>query len=254
LSDVHTEFHPDCGQDFIDHLDPSGVDVLVVAGDLGSWETMEGALRALCRKFPHVVYVLGNHEWYRWTNKDPLPDYPGLRRRMMKEIPNLHWLERDIWTYEGVRFLGSTLWFPDEGKTLGLRHNWSDFIYIPHLSSWMFKENKRAVAFFKQELRQGDVAVTHYLPTWASVAKWRLGNTHNLFYLTDLHKVILDKNPALWLHGHTHDSLDYEMGDTRVVCNPFGYVKDNRLNFDFDWKKVIELEAGSRRLPQVPQP
>ena len=28
----------------------------------------------------------------------------------------------------------------------------------------------------------------------------------------------------LWIHGHTHDSFDYVIGETRVVCNPRGYI------------------------------
>ena len=30
---------------------------------------------------------------------------------------------------------------------------------------------------------------------------------------------------ALWIHGHTHDSFDYVLNGTRVVCNPRGYCK-----------------------------
>jgi Icc-related predicted phosphoesterase len=33
----------------------------------------------------------------------------------------------------------------------------------------------------------------------------------------------MSARPALWLHGHTHGSCDYKLGDTRVVCNPMGY-------------------------------
>ena len=28
----------------------------------------------------------------------------------------------------------------------------------------------------------------------------------------------------LWIHGHTHESFDYEIGKTRVICNPRGYA------------------------------
>jgi hypothetical protein len=30
----------------------------------------------------------------------------------------------------------------------------------------------------------------------------------------------------LWVHGHTHDSFDYTIKGTRVVCNPRGYARD----------------------------
>ena len=28
---------------------------------------------------------------------------------------------------------------------------------------------------------------------------------------------------ALWVHGHSHTAVDYEVAGTRVVCNPRGY-------------------------------
>ena len=30
----------------------------------------------------------------------------------------------------------------------------------------------------------------------------------------------------LWIHGHTHDSFDYVVNGTRVLCNPRGYAKN----------------------------
>ena len=46
--------------------------------------------------------------------------------------------------------------------------------------------------------------------------------------------MILD-NPQIkyWSHGHTHESMDYMIGDCRVVCNPKGY-HPTEVNPDFD--------------------
>ena len=36
----------------------------------------------------------------------------------------------------------------------------------------------------------------------------------------------------LWMHGHTHEDFDYVLGETRVVCNPRGYVNhENRAGY-----------------------
>jgi Icc-related predicted phosphoesterase len=35
---------------------------------------------------------------------------------------------------------------------------------------------------------------------------------------------ILEHQPRLWINCHTHESFDYEIGKTRVVCNPRGYA------------------------------
>lgn len=31
---------------------------------------------------------------------------------------------------------------------------------------------------------------------------------------------------SLWIHGHTHDSFDYSVYGTRVICNPRGYFRN----------------------------
>jgi hypothetical protein len=46
----------------------------------------------------------------------------------------------------------------------------------------------------------------------------------------------------LWIHGHTHDSFDYRLNGTRVLCNPRGYARDGvNENPMFDPQLVIEV-------------
>ena len=49
-----------------------------------------------------------------------------------------------------------------------------------------------------------------------------------------------DDRPALWVHGHMHESYDYEAYGTRVVCNPRGYAPD-ALNPDFRPDLVVDI-------------
>ncbi|MEO8655932.1 MAG: metallophosphoesterase, partial [Ramlibacter sp.] len=53
----------------------------------------------------------------------------------------------------------------------------------------------------------------------------------------------LDGNRVqLWIHGHTHDSFDYRMNGTRVVCNPRGYAKNGvNENARFDPDFIAEV-------------
>lgn len=64
VSDLHWEFHADKGRGFVAAMDPTGVDVLIVAGDLTTAKYLEQSLTWLCERFEHVVYVHGNHEHY----------------------------------------------------------------------------------------------------------------------------------------------------------------------------------------------
>ena len=48
----------------------------------------------------------------------------------------------------------------------------------------------------------------------------------------------------LWVHGHTHDSFDYRLNGTRVVCNPRGYAKGGvNENAHFDPHFIVETVA-----------
>ena len=60
-------------------------------------------------------------------------------------------------------------------------------------------------------------------------------------YHSNLEEFIMDRpNIKLWTHGHTHEDFDYMVGDTRVVCNPRGYIGyEARAD---KWKlKVVEI-------------
>ena len=226
LSDIHFEFHADAGASFVGSLDPRGVDVLVVAGDLAVGGGIGPALDLLCKHYAGavVVYVHGNHEFYGC----PREEVVATTRAACGRHRNLRWLDAELVEIQGVRFLGAPLWFPRADGAPKMAMN--DFHLIPDFESWVYAENARAVAFLDQELRESDVVVTHHLPAQACVAPAYVGSPLNAFFVCDLEALLLARRPALWIHGHTHKSVDVTLGATRIVCNPFGYarVAENR--------------------------
>ena len=112
LSDLHLETQPD----FVPTPAP-GADVLVLAGDIGSYQP-GSALPALgdrdfglARFSPRhgwpvpVLFVPGNHEY------DGLDfDEAHARLRETCERLGITWLEREVVQVGGVRFVGTTLW------------------------------------------------------------------------------------------------------------------------------------------------
>jgi hypothetical protein len=49
---------------------------------------------------------------------------------------------------------------------------------------------------------------------------------------------------SLWIHGHTHTAFDYTVGNTRVVCNPRGYVHRRTGELEnplFTWDRIVEI-------------
>ena len=57
-------------------------------------------------------------------------------------------------------------------------------------------------------------------------------------FVSDLEDLILATHPTLWVHGHVHNSCDYRVGATRVLCNPHGYGSENPT---FDGALVVEV-------------
>ncbi len=219
-SDLHVEFHGDRGETLIGEIlaGLTEADVLVLAGDVADAAHIEVALRALARGPAEVVYVAGNHEFYG-------SDRQAVTRKLAAvaaDCPKLHWLDHQSVTIQGRRFLGTPLWFrraPDAPQ-------WAmnDFTAIRSFSAWVYEENRRAEAFLREELRAGDVVVTHHLPHSGSTPPQFAKSALNAFFVCDQGNLIRARRPALWVHGHTHTVCDYRLGSTRVLCNPFGYV------------------------------
>lgn len=71
------------------------------------------------------------------------------------------------------------------------------------------------------------VVCTHHTPSYKSVAPYYMSDTlMNGGYHSHLDDFIMDRPQIkLWTHGHTHEDFDYKIGETRVVCNPRGYIK-----------------------------
>jgi predicted phosphodiesterase len=112
LSDLHLENNPG----FVPTPAP-GADVLVLAGDIGSYQNNSALSAAgdtdfgLGRFSPQngwptpVLFVPGNHEY------DGL-DFDAAHQRLQETCARLGitWLEREVLVLSGVRFVGTTLW------------------------------------------------------------------------------------------------------------------------------------------------
>lgn len=59
-------------------------------------------------------------------------------------------------------------------------------------------------------------------------------------FASDMKQFIRDHEIAAWVHGNIHDSVDYMIGRTRVISNPYGYERLDR-NPQFDPAFVLEL-------------
>lgn len=235
LSDIHTEFHADGGESFTASLPEA--DVCVLAGDVSNAQGLRSTLVRFIEKYKHVVYVHGNHEFYG-SDRDSVCAHT---KALADAHRGFHWLDNDSVKIEGVKFLGTPLWFRWDALNPLYYANMNDFSQIEGFSHWVYKENAEALGFLQEEISRDCVVVTHYLPAHRSVAPKYRGSPLNRFFLCDVEKPLIHAGkPKLWIHGHTHTSMDYQLGSTRVVCNPFGYARYEE-NRQFNPNLIVEV-------------
>ncbi|RVA45830.1 phosphatase [Mesorhizobium sp. M7A.F.Ca.US.001.01.1.1] len=249
FSDLHLEV-ADLGKP----LTIPDADICVVAGDL--CRAPANGVHWLGKNVAHAmpcIYVAGNHEFYKGSIREGLED----GRNAATGFSGVHFLENDSITIDGVRFVGATLWtdYRVEGHPhvamIHARERMNDFKLIAEqrnpwrrfLPETAYRMHRESRAFIDSALKADPietVVVTHHLPHAKSIPSRFMGDLLNAAFASDLSEVIESGRPALWVHGHTHDSCDYKVGSTRVVCNPRGYEHEN---VEFDPALVVRVTA-----------
>ena len=244
LSDLHLEFEPICIPD-------TDADVIILAGDINlKIRGIEWAIKT----FPNtpVVAVLGNHEYYG-------EKYPSLLNKA-KELAagtHVHVLENDSIEIDGVTFFGCTLWTDlklfGDARLAGYfcQQEMSDFKKIrvePGYSKLnpvsMTGIHNRSMDWLSNALSENagkqNIVVTHHAPSLRSITPALSEELTSAAYASHLDAMIESLGINLWVHGHVHNSCDYQIGNTRVVCNPRGYSPD-WLNPDFVDNFIVEI-------------
>ena len=240
-SDLHVEFHADRGRSMVDSL--ADADVFVCAGDLSTSRGIWDALLLVLRKYKHVVFVFGNHEFYGSNIQAVRQKIARLQARlegMPGKYGQLHVLDNSTCEIEGQRFVGTTLWVRHTPDIEALHGRLTDFFRIGNAHVRVYEENEVALRFLESTVGPQDIVITHHLPASPSVDPIYEDSDINCFFLCDVEDLIRDRQPSLWVHGHTHQSISYTIGNTKVVCNPFGYAAEEE-NPQFDSQLVIEV-------------
>lgn len=245
ISDTHLEYDKDLGASFLESLPTEGIDILIAAGDICSFSQLSETLRKLCAMYPQVVYTPGNHECWGAS----IRMVAKLCDSLYAEIENLHVLDCRETIVSGVEFVGATMWFKKHELVPRYARRLNDFSEIRNFSLDpsgegydVFAQNAIAEEFLYECVSRDSVVVTHYLPHELSVSPRFKGSPTNIFFLNDMSYLIDAVAPQVWVHGHTHDSCDYMVGNTRVVCNPRGYSFEPNDGFEF---KILELKEKS---------
>lgn len=195
-------------------------------------------LKRCSEQFKHVIYIAGNHEFYHGK-------YPAGMDYLREELttyPNITYLENETIEINQISFIGCTLW-TDMNKgdltTINIirdmlndyrqiRRNDLEYRKLQPEDTLDFHRNsiKYISDTIKENPNKKYVVVGHHAPTKLSTKPRYEKDFHmNGGYSSDLTEFI-NNHPqiVLWTHGHTHDKFDYMVGDTRIACNPRGYV------------------------------
>lgn len=220
-------------------------DVLILAGDIavGIPAVIEALVYFKSRRFPKIIYVAGNHEFYHHDM-----DMQELKRQA-NSIPDVHMLTADeIIKIGDVSFFGGTLWtnFGDDPiSESAARRGINDFRVIGNWDTQQCaKEYYRQYQYIKhayENTKGKKVIVTHFLPAQECISqRYRGASTLNSYFANSLDGWIETLEDTTWVYGHTHDAADFKLGNTRLVCNPLGYYGEYQEK-RFSLSKAIDV-------------
>lgn len=245
LSDLHIEI---CG---FYSIEDTGADVIVLAGDIHSGaKGIEWAITEANRLKTPIIYVAGNHEYYKREYHQTL----SMMRNAAAGNELVHFLEEDEVVINGVKFLGVTLWtdyqVSDETQELCMLMcgNLINDHRLIRMKDELFS-TKHALKLHKESLKwlykqivtphSGQtVVITHHGPSKHSAHPEYGMNVLSGAFISDLDNLV--KEADLWLYGHTHSSIDTKIGTCRLVSNQRGYPREE-IPGSFDRSKVIEI-------------
>lgn len=276
-SDLHLEFAQLM-------LKNPGVDALVLAGDImvacvlddtktdvnsiKNRQTFTDFFDNVCNEFPHVFYVMGNHEHYHGDFRKTAALIQDFLKR--NKFENVTFLDNASVQFQDFLIAGTTLWSDfnkgdplsmlsatngmndyriiEDSKNVPIIHPYSSYpgrvgllttktTLTEHLFSASFIANEACTDEDKKM-----IVIGHHSPSYQSIHEsYRLEKYSNGAYHSDLEHIMWDHdNIALWVHGHTHFPFDYWINATNVVCNPRGYLGYEASADNFQLK-VIEL-------------
>jgi hypothetical protein len=192
--------------------------------------------------------VIGNHEYY--THRPMNEEETRFRAWLEGTHPHARLLLDESVSIEGINFFGGTMWTDFNGAdrqamdTAGSQTN--DFRLICNQDKKPFRPDDafalhenfvtKLLSWFDEDLAGPRVVISHNAPVINPNTKFRGSPLWPAFNSLDMVKVIEDRQPAIWVYGHTHECDDQTIGKTRIISNqlgyPDGYGRFECKNFD----------------------
>ena len=242
--------HPDVGP-FLGHLRGENLNLIVMAGDIDiGLHGITYADRVSLFLGAQVVYVMGNHCAYNGRDLDKL--IPELRAAAKATCGRVTFLENERATLEFrgelLHVLGCTLWTDyrlngsDDAAVdqaiLAAARGLNDHTHIYMRGNQFHPYHARqlhdvSLAWLRREMTwirvtEGPDArvliVTHHAPIPDANPQEYRGGKLSPAFASDMTAEIKLWEPDAWIWGHTHHSMQAQIGRTTLISSQRGYV------------------------------
>jgi Icc-related predicted phosphoesterase len=228
ISDIHKE--KKSFKEF--ELPKTDTDAIVMAGDIANgFDNVSEYLKRISQEHEKkVFYVMGNNCIYGTKIQRERESWYNAK------IDGVEYLDTGIEVnFSGYKFVGGILWPMHQGYTREEIINSDYDKLMGKKDKRIFKDNGNIMTSFDHikatlgELKWletaldpagNNIVITHYAPSWIS--------QHELFpdddgegrHANDVDYLIKRHKIDLWIHGHVHSEIDYNVGATRIYANP----------------------------------
>lgn len=251
LSDLHLE-----GYKFT--YIPQDEDVVLLLGDIHT-QNRHAVILDQIPSSKKVIMISGNHEYYGQT----FENVDSVLTDLEDVYPNFTYLNNSSVDIDNISFFGGCMWsnfqlygiVQESQARAEAKHFIADYKYIDKFASypnytgikekWTINDTIEQYELFNKEFdrwvkdAEGKtrICLSHFLPSEKSVSPQFANSVLNAYFCSNQeHRIQL---VDYWLHGHTHSSANYKIGDSTVICNPHGYGREN-VN-EFDPNLIIEV-------------
>ena len=233
-SDLHLESNRNLQPK--DVIDPNA-DLIIDCGDTGELATTIDWYKKPFFRDRRVLFVSGNHTYYN-------NDIKYVDKILRGYKSNIFYLSNTSTVIDNITFFGATFW--TDFYLYGKRSQ-ND---CKALSNFYVNDNKhilsnghlincnstqrlhntsvRLLQTLCDSTKNPIIVLSHHAPSWmSSLPVWQ-NNLLTSAFCSNLEWMCLKyTNIKYWLHGHVHNFCDYTISQTRVLCNPHGYKKEN---------------------------
>lgn len=266
-SDFHLEQRRRVGIE-VDLPDRGDIDGVLLAGDMGNSRALSEQLEVFTKLSDFVVFTPGNHEyWDGRTYKRGLltmDEQNDLMRIQCSEM-GIHFLNNSSVDVPNTQYtIWGSPWFTDYmrlpslanigDKVGGIGDYLTTFktvnsLLTPYDHIQLCMEAQDSLVMFLrycEEAGRKPIIMTHFPPSIRSDNPQYAFSEYTTYFATNW----LDKNHELfpkgtvWIHGHTHWNVDYQLGNVRVTSNQAGYPGEIDCSLGYVHNKCIEVPSS----------